>query len=314
MSVPQNPYIRTGPETDVVGSSAKGGSGDTFAPYSKNPGMRVRMQRDRQLTRQGILEQELVLPAPPLDQFQRSLTYAWEDYQTISAGQFSRPSGMTLQTLSFDTILLADDYSWAFYNPLRTRGWDAHDQARQLGAILRSGTPFMFIVEQASWKANGTALDFGLVPVLKFLATLRGLTDTNKSGEPEVEYVNLSITEFRSPGAQQKALGKAGASGSSGSSIGGNGSGKGGANSPNLPASVPMKNFQSSPKPSVNTLHDLATLYYGSASKWTKIKESNPWLGNVTADHDLGTWDTNELKAAGKANRRLTIPVLAAGG
>lgn len=298
------------PKDSKIGS--QGGTGNALAPYEKNPGMRIRFHRDK-LTKKGVLTQELVLPAPPLNELTRQLTFAWDDYQTISAGQFSRPAGMTLQTLSFDTILIGDDYPWAFYNPLRTRGWDAEEQAKQLGAILRSGTPFMFIAEQARWKANGTSFDFGAVPYLKFLATLRGVSDTQRSGEPDAQYVTLQITEFRSPSAAQRALGKAGGA-SSGSSIGGNGNGKGGPDSPHLPASVPMKNFQSTPKPAANSLHDLATVYYGSASKWTKIKESNPWLGNITADHDLGTWDTNELKAAGKANRRLTIPVLAAGG
>lgn len=304
-----NPWhINVGPQS---------GDGDRFAPYSKMPGLRARLVRDNELTKKGMLDKEFVFPVPPLNEFSRSLAYDWSDYQTIAAGQFSRPTGMTLQTCSFDTLMIADDYNWAFYNPKRTRGWDAAEQVRQLGRLMRTGTPFRLIVEQAvltpgsttSPIPGGTAFDFESTPLLTMLASLRAMTARVVSGEPECQYVNVSFVEHRSASLTQKALGKSGAAGTSGSSIGGNGSGKGGANNSKLPISIPLGNFQVSPKPAANTLHDLATNYYGSASKWTVIKAANPWLGNVTADHDLGVWDTSELKAAGKANRRLTLPV-----
>lgn len=305
-----------------IGPQGKG-DGSRFAPYSRNPGLRVRLVADDQMTAPGILDEEFVFPVPPLNEFSRSLTYDWNDYQTIAAGQFSRPTGMALQTCAIDTLLIADDYSWAFYNPKRTRGWDASEQSKQLGRIMRKGTPFRLIVEQAKLNAQpttaggvpnspfpaATAYDFESVPVLSMLASMRSLTARIVSGEPECQYVNVSFVEHRSAALTQKALGKAGASGASGSSIGGAGAGKGGANSSKLPLAIPLGNFAVTPKPAANTLHDLATVYYGSASKWTVIKAANPWLGNVTPDHDLGTWDTSELKAAGKANRRLTLPV-----
>lgn len=283
---------------------AQNGSGNRFEPYSKNPGMRVTLKADNQLTKKGTLDEPFVLPVPPLDTLQRSLTYEWSDYQTIAAGQFSRPTGMDLQTLAFDTILLADDYSWAFYNPLRTKGWDAAEQARQLGRIMRSGSPFWLLIEQARYKAAGTGLDFGSVPYLKMLASLRAITSASRNGEPEVLYVNLSFVEHRSAAITEKALSSGGGGGAGGPSRGGAATVvKGGASSSKVPASIPAL-------ATTNSLHDLATLYYGSASKWTVIKQANPWLGNITADHALNVWDTSELKAAGKANRRLTIPVL----
>jgi hypothetical protein len=77
---------------------------------------------------------------------------------------------------------------------------------------------------------------------------------------------------------------------------------------------LPLRNFAKTPKPKQNTLHDLAVFYYGSAAQWKSIKDDNKWLGNVTATHDLGVWNTNELKTAAKSNRRIVLPVHALGG
>lgn len=278
------------------------------AAYRQNPGTRVRLKVLEGYTQNGLIDQGFVFPAPPLNQLLRQLNYNWSDYDTVSAGQFSRPSGMQLQTISFDTIIVADDYPWVFYNPLRSRGWDQNEVERQLGKVLRSATPFWLIIEDVTYKpdssgtATGISYDFGPKPVLKMMATLRQLTPQVNAGEPEAIYVNASFTEHRIAGLTQRKLGNGG----SGTGVGT----KGGDNSRSLPALIGMQVFQATPPPPATTLQDLAVTYYGSAAKWQNIKAANPWLGNITATHDLGTWDTAALKTAGKANKQLSIPVL----
>lgn len=276
------------------------------AAFRQNPGTRVRMTMLDGYTQAGLLEQGFVFPAPPLNQLTRGLAYNFADYDTVSAGQFSRASGMQLQTITFDTIVVADDYPWVFYNPLRSRGWDQKEVVRQLGRVLRAATPFWLIIEDVQYKPDSSGLsagigyDFGPDPVLKMMATLRALTPTVNSGEPEAEYINVAFVEHRIAGITQRKLG----TGGSGTGVGT----KGGANSRALPAFIGMQVFQDTPPPPAVTLQDLAIIYYGSAAKWRDIKTANSWLGSITATHNLGVWDTAELRAAGKANKQLKIP------
>lgn len=304
---------------DLVDPGYSGGD-DPFAPFHKNPGTRITLRKHASLTKKGLLDHAFQFPAPPLDEFTRNLVYNWNDYDTIGQGQFSRPSSMQLQTIQFTSIIVADEdgyvYPWAFYNPQNTRGWDTAEVVRELGSILRSATPFYLIAEEARFKANtsgsaqGISYDFGTTPLIRMLATLRTVTSTDRAGEPDARYVTVGFTEFRSADAEQRSAGGAGA----GSGSGTNSAGKGGPGSSKLPTTIGLKAFKDGPKPPASDLAGLATFYYGSASQWTQIKGANPWLGNVTASHDLSDWNTNELKSAGKANRRLTLPVLAQGG
>lgn len=295
-------------EPRLIVGPKKGDVSPYDAPFRQNPGTRVRMKVLDGYTQSGLIDQGFVFPAPPLNQLSRGLAYTWNDYDTVAAGQFSRPGGMQLQTITFDTIVVADDYPWVFYNPLRQRGWDQNEVVRQLGKVLRSATPFWLIIEDVVYKPDSSGLassvtfDFGPQPVLKMMATLRALTPTVNQGEPEAIYVNVSFTEHRIAGIEQRKLG----AGGSGTGVGT----KGGQNSRALPAKIGMAVFQGASRPPQNTLQDLAVLYYGSASAWKTILSKNTWLGNITGSHDLGVWDTAELKAAGKANRQLVIPAL----
>lgn len=273
--------------------------------FRHNPGTRVRLLPLDGYTQKGLIDQGFVFPAPPLNELARSLTYNWADYDTVAAGQFSRASGMQLQTISFDTIVVADDYPWVFYNPLRSRGWDQEEVVQQLGNVLRAATPFWLIIESVTYKPDNSGLasdvtySFGPTPWLKMMATLRTLTPTSNSGEPEALYVNVGFTEHRIAAINQRKLG----TGGSGTGVGT----KGGAGSRALPIKVTMAQLAGSTQ--YNTLQELAVEFYGSAAKWTVIKAANPWLGAITATHDLGVLDTAELKAASKAKRQLVIPV-----
>lgn len=310
-----------------------GGKKGNVTPYDqsfrRNPGTRIRLMPLDGYTQPGLIDDGLVLPAPPLNQLQRDLQNNWADYDTVSAGQFSRPSGMQLQTISIDSIIVADDYPWVFYNPMRQRGWTADDFVRQLGKILRSSTPFWLYLENVEYKPDsaGTGLvvqrdgsggitqvsqstaavsyDFGPTPLLKMMATMRQLTPTIQPGEPEARYITMAFTEHRIPGLTEKKLGKNGTGTGQGT--------KGSSSSRTLPAFIGLAVFQGAGggiAQDQHTLQDLAVTYYGSAAKWTTILAANSWLGSITATHDLGDWNTAELKAAGKANRQLKIPTL----
>lgn len=294
---------------------AKGDNSPYDAPFRHNPGTRITLKVDPQHTAKGLLvgadgktPQPFVFPAPPLDTFTMNLQYNWSDYDTISDGQFSRPSSMQLQTVQFDTIIVADDYPWVFYNPMRTRGLDIDEMGRELGKLARSGSPFKFIVEEARYKPDSSGLaqsvtyDFGASPVLQMLATLRTLSKAKRAGEPDALYITCGFVEHRIAGTTQRKLGAGGKPGASG---------KGGENSRTLPASVPLTKTLPA---DANTLHDLAIKYYGSAAKWTIIKDANPWLGAITATHDLGDLSTAQLKAGGAAKKNIVIPALAGGG
>lgn len=295
------------------------GGDNPFAPFHKNPGTRITLKKLPGLTKKGLLDHAFQFPAPPLDEFTRNLAYNWSDYDTIGQEQFSRPSSMQLQTIQFTSVVVADEdgyvYPWAFYNPQNTRDWDKQEVGRELGSILRSATPVLMVVEEATFKAAaGTAqsisYDFGPTPILRMQATLRTLVVTEKAGEPDALYMTCGFTEFRSAEAEQRALGNA----RGGQATGVNSAGKGGTGSKNLPTTIGLKAFKDGPKPPASDLAGLATFYYGSSSQWTEIKQANPWLGNITASHDLSNWNTNELKSAGKANRRLTLPVITGSG
>lgn len=268
------------------------------APFRHNPGTRVRFMPLAGYTQPGLIDGGLVLPAPPLNSLQRSLTNNWADYDTVSAGQFSRPSGMQLQTISIDSIVVTDDYPWVFYNPSR-HGLTVDDLVAQLGKLLRSSTPFWLYLENAEYKSNNSGdlssatYDFGVTPLLKMMATLRQLTPSIESGEPEARYITMGFTEHRIPGLTEKKLGQVGKGGDASA----------------LPAYIGAAVFSGlAGGTSAKSLQDLAIAYYGSAAKWKVILDANKWLGNVTATHDLGNLNTAELKAAAKANRQLKIP------
>lgn len=275
------------------------------APFRHNPGTRITLTKDSKHTQKGILDQPFVFPAPPLNQLQIALAYNWGDYDTISAGQFSRPSSMQLTTIQFDSIIVADDYPWVFYNPLRSRGLDIDEMGRELGKILRSGSPFNFKIEEARFKPDSSGLassvtyDFGTSPVLTMLATLRTLSKTKQAGEPDALYITCGFTEHRIAGTTEKKLG----SNNNGTGAGG----KGGEDSRSLPTSLDFSSLSGS-------LQDLAVKYYGSAARWTYIRDSNPWLGSVTATHDLSVLDTAALKTAAKSKKKLTLLAVAGGG
>lgn len=269
--------------------------GDSGNAFEKNPGTRIKLSREDGLTKPGLLKEEFQFPAPPLDELAITGAFSWGDYDTLAAGQFSRPASMQLKTVSFDTIFVADDYWWAFYNPMRKMGWTTQRVAKELDKVMRSGTPVWMVIEEVQNSPNDTgeaaasAWDFGEEPLLRMLATLRTFTHSTRAGEPDARYASVAFTEHRVAGAQERAVGKGTAA-----------SGK-------LPAAITMKDVKGS-------LHDLATSYYGSASQWTLIKAANPWLGNITATQDLSDQNSSALKTAAKANRRLVMPVLSQGG
>lgn len=289
--------------------------GASAAPTSdgaitRNPGTRITLSKAVGYTDPKVLAQPFVFPAPPLDALTRNLAHNFQDYDTVSAGQFSRSAGMALETVSFDTIITADEYPWQFYNPMGRYGWQIEDVNSLLEELLHTGTPFNFAVQDAEYQydssagAIGVTADFGPTSVIRMMATLRTYVPTKKAGEPDAIYITCGFTEYRKPGITQRKLGKGGSGKGS--------SGKGGENSRTLPTTVALASITAATKN--NTLQDLAVAHYGSASKWTFIRAANPWLGNVTATQDLSNHSTAALKTAANQNKKITIPAIAGGG
>lgn len=299
MSLPYNQNAPQNRDSGIGPAKGKNAALGPHAPARHNPGTRVTLTELPGYTQKGLLTEQFQFPAPPLDQFQRTLAANWGDYQTIAAGQYSRPGGMNLQQIQFDTILVADDYPWLFYNSLKTRLMDEDEMARELGRILRAETPFKLAVDEVQYDADpsGTAagVNYSFLSVLNMNATLRTVVDTKRSGEPDAVYVTVGFSEHRIAGADERKLG-------------GPSSSKGGQNSRSLPEQLSFASAKG------KSLNDLATAYYGSASMWKFILNMNPWLGNITATHDLGTLDTAALKTAAKEKKVLTLPVAAGGG
>lgn len=295
-----NPNAPQNRSADAAIGPQKGRGLSPDAAARHNPGTRVTLTDLPGYTQPGLLDtQQFQFPAPPLDQFQRTLTYNWGDYNTIADGQFSRPSGMQLQVIQFDSLLVADEYPWLFYNSLTSRNLDHDDMARELGKILRSATPFKLSVDEVTYNADpsGTTagVNYAFSSVLKMNATLRTFVATKKAGEPDAVYITCGFTEHRIAGADERKLGD-------GTSK------KGGENSRTLPAKLSLASAAG------KSLHDLAVTYYGSATMWTFIKDTNPWLGNIAATHDLGVHDTAALKTAARSGKTLTLLVSAGGG
>jgi hypothetical protein len=269
------------------------------------------MERSK-YTAKRLLSQQFRFQAAPLEEY--SITYGHEhaDYMTLRAGQFSRPSGKLLRTISFNTLFVDERYVWPRHpgtrepdqrNP-RTdreysgyRTWLTFDHKRyrlpmaykeQLERIMDSGTPFWLTVANPRMWGNK-----GKHPDLKMLATLRTFTATERAGEPDARYMDLAFTEYEVPGLKRKAQGNGGSGG------GGHSIDEG--RPPSLAGHKPSKERPQAHRvmvsssstdgepayvvdlthtkyfgsPSKVTLGDLAQEYYASRSEARKIAQAN---------------------------------------
>lgn len=157
-------------------------------------GLRVRLSRARGLTKKGVLNEPMYLPVV-LGPFNFTEEALHEEYQTVSAGQFSVPGqgGATarqLRDLSLETLTLDWKARWLIEYK------DPQDVRRELNAVLRAKTPVELLA----------ILRWGGGPEeLRMLVTLRSLSRELRPGEADTRYYSLALREYRKTVADKKA-------------------------------------------------------------------------------------------------------------
>lgn len=263
-------------------------------------GMRVQLQAIPGVTKRGLLRHKYRFQMPPTDTFTRSLSHAHSDFDTIRAGQFSRPVGRQLETVSFSTLVMDRDHPRAVWprSDSFKRDFEDNEKARrdyfnildwnyQLENLLESGTPFRLLAGQPEfWQGGGPPSRHGWD--VNMAVTLRGMTIEERSAELDTRYLGMEFTEWRSTQVQRKGLTRGAAS--------------------KTPAVVRVdkdggvKELGSDYEFATHsTLRRLSTYYYGDPDGWRLIRESNQILrkNNWTGDRDLGELIT-KIKASGE--------------
>ncbi len=182
-------------------------------------GARIVLSREPGLTAKGLLTDALRFQVPPQDDVTVQHSFSHTDYETLGGQQLSQPGSHGLSTVSLSGMMLLDfDASYGVYHYGGTRGQrgpiylnaDAASTpgtesrearadatppsplhvAKQLVKLMESGTPFRLNIGQAHiWNVE----DFSR-PV-----TLRSVSVSERSGEPDTRYTDLAFTEFRRP-------------------------------------------------------------------------------------------------------------------
>lgn len=168
------------------------------------PGLRVHLSSVPGITEGGLLTTPFVFQCPPMDEFSVDYSFSHADYDTATAGQFSRPGGLQLRTTSFDTLFV-DFASFAItedFPPIE-------DMTADLIELCETGSPFLLTV--AHQLPPGGFSNWGLTlagPELQMYATLRTVRVTERAGEGDARYSNVSFVEYRDPVVATFRLGK----------------------------------------------------------------------------------------------------------
>jgi hypothetical protein len=236
-------------------------------------------------TAKGLLGTPFCFQTAPIEEFKVSHAYEHADFMTVRFGQYSRPSGRQLRQVPYAGLILNWKPPWSNLDPGDTTGWWPNIEAMvdELKAILNSGTPFHIFAYHAITGIEDLDMD----------ATMRTLDVTDRAGEPDTRYLDITFTEYRRLGVQDIDNPVSGSTGgvsvqrgyTIGTSVplvppGGN---KGGGVTGKTPARVSPGQLA----PGSRSLYDLAKQYYGSTAQWTRIANANPGLGGFGPSSDL---------------------------
>jgi hypothetical protein len=284
----------------------------------------VKLDKIDGLTLRNTLPKPFYFQFSPLEEFGWDVTHGWQDYETISGGQFTREGGRELRTLSLNTMVLDYDPPWA--NPIITPAAPALRQAQgdggptignnsysmrvdedgevvtplsvaqELQRIVQRGTPIQLTIENPTLEME---------PELDMAVTLRSLSIREKGGEPDARYFDMSFTEYRSPSIRRKGYGRA---------------------RHKLPATVVVKESgicfeiirQGKRIPEKNrhkigtqaqpaTLRKLSKHFYGNQKNWRKIAKANG-VKNFGPDDGLDKLFERTRKKRKKQPLKLQIP------
>jgi hypothetical protein len=164
-------------------------------PFTRHDGLKVTMRHSPGLTRRGVLAVPLRFQVPPIGDFQRPYQFNWSTYDTISAGQRSRPMGSQLLEVSFGTMLMDRLAAEASSGVVVWSG--APDPQRMLDELRYIAgmhpqsrdrpSPFrLTVTQQAVWDA----------PVINMIATLTSVQPTQQAGDVATESLSLTFLEY----------------------------------------------------------------------------------------------------------------------
>lgn len=136
-------------------------------------------------------EPSFVFQGGPLEELGYESTFDHTDYMTVNGGEFSRPLGRKLRTISFETLVTDGDPAWA-----TSGGESVQAHIERLRQMCDDGLPFLLVITPPGvLPLNGTAVN----TLVTMNATIRSLRITEKAGEPETKYLSLQCTEYRVP-------------------------------------------------------------------------------------------------------------------
>lgn len=159
----------------------------------RTDGLGVQLNALQGVTDKDVLYSPLVFQCPPLEEFVVEYAHSHGDYDTISDGQYSRKGGVQLRQCSFDTLFV--DYALFAMTSV-----NIESITEQLVEVCESGSPFLLTVAHALPPTGFTKAALTTIqPELQMGATLRTLRVTEKAGEGDARYVNVSFTEYRDP-------------------------------------------------------------------------------------------------------------------
>jgi hypothetical protein len=172
-------------------------------------GLQVQLSRIPGITPKNLLERPYFFQCPPLSEVSYEYGYDHNDYQTVREGTFSRKSGRRLRAVTFATLVV----DWGLFT-LRSADEDMtiEEHTEALQELSESGDAFMLTMSHrfSGWSIgpNGRWSLTMAGPEAEFPVTLRSLRVTEREGEGDARYLDVSFTEYRDPVVGGKHKGK----------------------------------------------------------------------------------------------------------
>lgn len=270
--------------------------------FHREAGLMVSLRHIPGKTKKELLKRPFYFQNGPLDSFGWEKSHAWEDYVTITRGTFTREGGRELKTITFNSLVVDYNPSWAalaggqHHRPgnSSTRDEPGGEAPKPIAVgdylerLLDSGTPFRLIARNAALWGR---------PEIDMAVSLRSVNVVERAGEVDSRYFDLSFTEYREPRMKRRGYGK----------------------DKDLPVRLtidrdgvayeddgkkkPEKNPEKIGSPSnPATLRRIAKKYYHDSGKWREIAQKNG-IKHFGADESLA-----DLYTRGRQYRRITVP------
>jgi hypothetical protein len=228
----------------------------------------------------------------PTDTLPIPRSWPWQDYDTIGAGQRSRPGSRQLRTVAFDSLFIADTPWWSFLTPdlvggaptpgvrgaetdaefalrVRSEALNAKyglgnrkvpDPLKMIAALEKLGNNYQVFTLTIRQPNELAGYDVNM------WATLRNFDTRKVAGEPFTRYFSITFVEYRPTKIEREQIGH-----------------------PHLPLTVVAGKLP----PGRDTLHELAKFYYGSPSQWRRIAAASHL--KVGPSYDLNKLGTKRI-------------------